>query len=206
MTETRSIKERLQIVESMLPELERRAEGELALIAARGNGGRLAGSCNKRDALRQEAKDLRFQLRGHELASAFDDLRSLDAELNRALGVRDAAELFFHKLAENPVIQKWNAAGSVARAHGFGRSWVLFSDWFLSGKARYAGLPEAGSYFLDPSCPEALKFDLDGDRDIVRRYVQARADADRALTAWLDCADRRARLLQSHPELQDVAA
>jgi|HubBroStandDraft_4_1064222.scaffolds.fasta_scaffold00333_7 hypothetical protein len=201
MMTTLNLQERLRDIEALLPQLDQRADAEAALICAKGDSGPLAGACQERDELRQEASDIRLKLRGHEISTALDELTRLDAELAEAMERREAADREVLRQAESPIVERWNAAPTFAIRCGYGHSWELFSQWFLSGRPRYIAAPECLLFFQSGECSEPLRFDLDGDRECILAYHAARDEAVRASMAWTGLADRRTRLLREHPEL-----
>jgi hypothetical protein len=206
---TLSLQERLTEIAILLPELQRLADAELGFITQCADGGPWSGSLKRLDELQCEARDLRLQIRGLELRSALDRLRSLDAELDMLQGERNARDQHLRELAKTPVIAKWLLAPEMARRYGWGSSFEQWAAYFCSGKPfRLGAAPgdvlSAGVFFANGQCPE-LKFNHESDRATVMSYVQARADCDKTIMAWQDCCDRRQRLLQSHPELSAAA-
>lgn len=106
---------------------------------------------------------------------------------------------------KNPVVPKWLGAPIVAVGQGWGHSWTLYAQWFLSGRGLRNGVPECAAFFWDPQCPEPLAFDLEADRETIRRYHQAIGTADLALKQQQNAADRRQRLLRERPELKNAS-
>jgi hypothetical protein len=203
--ETLDIRERLTQIEAELPEAERRAEAELAMVAATGNAGRWAGKAKLLDELRNEQKDLKLQVKGRELSKALAEFKALEEELERATKARQRAERAVRELAEDEALIRYLKAPSIAREYGYGHSFLLFQQFLESNRARTNGAPECLAFFESASCPEALRFNLEGDRDKIRRYREAVGQADLALMAWGAIADKRQRLLQENPELRDAA-
>jgi hypothetical protein len=206
MTNTLSIQERLTEISVVLPELQRAADAEVAFVAQCAHGGPWAGSSKRLDDLQCEARDLKLQLRGMELSTALDQLKALDKELLTLQGERNARDQHLRTLAESETVKKWLAAAKLAIKHGYGFSWQMYSDFYVSGKPfRLGATPDsvtsAAAFFATSACPAGLKF-TESDRETVCRWTQAGDDADRAVTAWQDCCDRRSRLLLAHPELK----
>lgn len=202
MTTTLNLQERLRDIEALMPQLEQRAGAEAALLVARGDSGPLAGARQKRDELRQEANDIRLQLRGHEISKSLDELMALDKELVEATERREAADAEVRRQGESPIIQKWLAAPSIATQYGYRYSFDLWAAFILSGRAIYNAAPECALFFRSPECPEALQFNLEDDREHIVAYHRAKDEAQRASLMWTGAADRRQRLLQEHPELK----
>ena len=103
-------------------------------------------------------------------------------------------------LAADETVARFLNGGSVARRKGWGYSWAAnFVPWFLSGKARHAGLTEEGAFFMDPQqCPAILLF-TEKERIIIREHNEARGAAILALTVLDGETSRLASLIRQYP-------
>ncbi|HET6275375.1 MAG TPA: hypothetical protein VFE16_05470 [Candidatus Cybelea sp.] len=201
-TQTLSPEKRLAQIDVELSTAERMAAAEKAYRAAFGIGGLWEGAIKHLERLKLEKTDIELQVEGRRIAAAEAQLRELDRELEEAQNRRNAADHALRLLLENQTVARYRQALSLAIKCGFGASWQHFQGWYETGRERFQGLPADGMYFLDnPTCPDALRFDLIDDRTTILKWRDAVGEADRALLTWGNAADRRSRLLREHPEL-----
>jgi hypothetical protein len=201
------LNQRLRILKSEIENTQRNAAAEHAFEATGAESNPWKGAAEKRDALLQEQRQLELQAEGEVLNGKLERLRTLDAELVKAQEARTLADEAVRVAAEHESVKKWMRAGTLARAAGVGYDFAgVFSAWYLSGKARFAGAPQCVSYFMDsPSTPTGLRFDEKNDRQPIILWHQARGEANSALVTWCAHAEQRALLLRENPELVSVA-
>jgi hypothetical protein len=199
-TATLSASDRLLEIQSLLPDLERKAEAELDSICATGDGGMWSGSCKQRDELQSEARDLERIVRAEKRQAIESEMRQLDKALSLAASQRTSADHSVKTWLEHPTVQKWLNAPKVARDRGVGYSFEMCRSWIISGQSR-AFAPQAAVCLNDPNWPQELNF-LPAERDAIRAFEQAKGSAERALLLWQNIVERRAHLLNSNPEFK----
>jgi hypothetical protein len=183
------------------------AQAEAAYKAAHGpdEPNPWAGQIEKLGHLKTQRDQLTLQTKGFALSQALSDLKQIDTELQAATEAKEVKDHAVRVAAEHDAVRRWIAAPWLAMRLGVGHSLTAeFSPWFLSGRPRYAGAPSCVAYFMDHSNTNpGLRFS-ETDREPIRRHHEAKAAAEGALIRWCAIADRRARLLQSHPELRSI--
>jgi hypothetical protein len=193
--------QRLRILRSEMESAQRNASAERAFEATGASDNPWHGAGEKRDALLREQRALEERAEGEALKAKVDQLRRLDEELKKAQEARTLADEAVRVAAEHEAVQRWMKAGSVARALGVAYDFAgVFSAWYLSGKARFAGAPACVTYFMDnPSTHAGLRF-TEADRPHIIKWHQARGEAQSALIHWDATAQSRALLLRENPE------
>lgn len=204
-TSTLSAKERLISLEHELSQAESLEMAEHAFRASNPEGKNpWEGAARKLAALKADKQDLELRLRGHELSSALEKLKTLDAELAKAEVARDLADAKLRELNSNETVVRYKAGTMLSIQYGWGWSYERFRQWYETGQAR-SFMPQDAVWFVDsPDCPAALKFNLESDRQTIRRWVEAKGTSDQALVHWNAIASQRAALLRERPELKDV--
>jgi hypothetical protein len=183
------------------------ANAEAAFDAANGREGPNPWANAKKalDDLEDDRRQLVLKHEGEKLNEAIRELRRLDQELEKAQAQREAADRALRERKEHETVQRYLGATSTCMKLGWGHSWTaFFRPWYESGKPRYMGANEQAVFFLDsPLAQDAgVQFDLDGEREAVRRYVEAFDAANQAAITWSAHASHRADLLREHPELK----
>lgn len=186
---------------SRLSGLEESANAEAAFRSATGTSGRWEGASERLNAAKTKIRELELQVEGQELSAAVQRLANLDAELAKADEARHAEDRKLAEMTVHPTISKWMQAPRVARQSGYGHSWLLWSDWYLSNRGPRSGMPECGTFFLGDECPNALRFNIEDDRVKVREYSEQRGACIKAIVVRDSIAAQRAALLRERPEL-----
>lgn len=92
-------------------------------------------------------------------------------------------------------------------AHGWGYSFEIFRQFFQSMRPRYNGAPDCLPFFVDG--PEAkaagVSFNLEGDRQAVKLWLEAKDAADQKLMLWNQACERKRALIREVPELGSAA-
>lgn len=199
--------QRLRVLRSEIDSAKRAASAEVAFAATGDTVNPWQGATSKLEELTKEQRELEERAEGEALVGKLEQLRRLDAELVKAQQARTIADEAVRVAAEHESVQKWMRAGTLARAAGVGYDFAgVFSAWYLSGKARFAGAPQCVSYFMDnPGTPAGLRFDEKNDRAPICRWHEAKGAANTALVTWCAHAEQRAHLLRENPELASVA-
>jgi hypothetical protein len=155
--------------------------------------------------LKKEREGLILAAKGELLAEKLSEKRAIEKRIEEAKLVRERADKHCATLAADPTVARFLNGGSVARKKGWGYSWAAnFVPWFLSGKARHAGLTEEGAFFMDPQqCPAILLF-TEAERIVIREHNEARGASVLALTVLDGETSRLAALIRQYPELQGV--
>jgi hypothetical protein len=194
--------QRLKVLRSELDSAQRAATAEKAFAATGDTDNPWKGAVEKRDGLLQEQRGLELQAEGEALVGKLERLRALDAELAKAQEARTVADEAARAASE--AVKRWIGAGTTARALGVGYDFAgVFSAWYLSGKAKFAGAPQCTNYFMQDG-PPALRF-TEADRPHIIKWHRARGEAQSALVHWDALAQSRALLLRENPELGAVA-
>jgi hypothetical protein len=195
--------QRLRILRSELDSAQRAATAEKAFEATGASDNPWHGAVEKRDGLLQEQRELELQAEGEALVGKLERLRALDAELAKAQEARTVAEEAVRAASEHEAVKRWIGAGTIARALGVGYDFAgVFSAWYLSGRAKFAGAPQCMNYFMQDG-PQALRF-TEQDRPHIIKWHRARGEAQNALIHWDATAQSRALLLCENPELANV--
>lgn len=200
---TLSISERLQEIESQLPNAQERANCEAASLAARGDAGRFEGAARILDDLQCEVKDLRLQLRDMELRQAEDAQAALEAEIPRCQLAKDKASAAIEEARSHPVIVRWLKSDGVVNRFGVGYAWQIIKPWVASLKARTLAPPQVGAMAFS-DWPNELRF-TDPEREVVARFLKAKDAEQRAALVLADAHERHRQLLDAHPELKASA-
>jgi hypothetical protein len=180
------------------------AEAEAAFDSVNGRGALnpWANAARALTDLEQDRRQLSLRIEGEKLSKAYADLRSLDEELRQAEQERQSADQVLKEQSEHPTIVKWKDAGSIARRHGFGHTFVLYSNWILTGKSRHYA-PE-GILYLEQHGPAELRFSEE-EQKAVRAWAQTKDASDQALLKWGSVRDRREQLLRDWPQLKTAS-
>ena len=163
------------------------------------------GASARVESLQKERTEIILAAKGELLAAKLDEKKQIEKRIEEARLVRERADKHCATLAADETVARFLNGGSVARRKGWGYSWAAnFVPWFLSGKARHAGLTEEGAFFMDPQqCPAILLF-TEKERIIIREHNEARGAAILALTVLDGETSRLASLIRQYPELQGV--
>jgi hypothetical protein len=202
-----AVLQRLKVLRAEIDSQQHLASAEAALEATDAESNPWKGAGEKLTSLYKEQRDLELAAEGEVLVGKLEQLKRLDAELKKAQQARVEADEAVRVAAEHESVQRWMRAGTLARAAGVGYDFAgVFSAWYLSGKARFAGAPQCVSYFMDnPATPAGLRFDEKNDRAPICRWHEAKGAANTALVTWCAHAEQRAHLLRENPELVSVA-
>jgi hypothetical protein len=196
-------------IDNELSRLEPLAQAEAAFKAANPHEECPAswdGASARIETLKKEQHAIALAARGELLAAKLKEKHAIEERIEKAKLERERADKHCADLAADPAVARFLQGGSEARRRGFGYSWAAdFAPWFLSRRARHAGLREEGAFFLDATrCPPVLLF-TERDRDIVCQHHEARGAAILALTILDAEMQQHAALLRSFPELASVA-
>jgi hypothetical protein len=192
--------QRLRVLKSEIENTQRNAAAERAFAATGGTDNPWTGATAKLNALHKEQRELELQAEGEAVKARLEKLRALDAELAKAQEARISADEAVRTASEHEAVIRWQKAGSIARALGVAYDFAgVFSAWYLSGKAKFAGAPQCTTYFMQDG-PPALRF-TEQDRPAIIRWHLARGEAQAAIIHWSALAESRALLLREHPEL-----
>ena len=113
---------------------------------------------------------------------------------------RASADEAARAASEHEAVQRWQKAGSIARAVGCAYDLeTQFGPWYLSNRERFAGAPACVDFFMRSTNP-GLKF-TEADRPAIIRWHLAKGAAQAAIIHWSALAESRALLLREHPEL-----
>jgi hypothetical protein len=203
-TSTLSVKQ----IDYELSRLEPLAQAEAAFKAANPHEECPAswdGASARIETLRKERDAIILAEKGATLGAKIQEKREIEARIEAAKLQREQADKAVALLAQDETVTRFLRGGQVARQHGWGFSWAAsFTPWYLSRKARHAGLTEEGAFFMDPQrCPASLLF-TEADREKVCAHNEARGAAILALTVLDGEISQLASLIRQFPELQGV--
>jgi hypothetical protein len=165
-----------------------------------------SGASARVEELKNERASVILPARGELLAAKIEEKRKIEERIEKAKTERERADKHCATLAEDPTVACFLNGGSEARKRGWGFSWAAsFQPWYLSGKARYAGLTDEGAFFMDPQrCRPVLPFS-EQDRLVILKHNEARGAAIVALTVLDAETSQLASLIRQFPELAGVS-
>lgn len=188
-------------LEARLPILQRDADAEAAYTAAHSEGGPWAGATTRLDDVQTELRDLRLQMRAELLKANLDELATIEAAIASAASERTRLEGQVRSMREHAAVRRFEVeCPERALRNGWGYSWDLLKPWIVSQKPR-TFLPQ---FAVSLDRIQQFHFD-DNERAVIAQYFQTKTALINAINQLNAASDRKARLLQQHPELSQAA-